>query len=323
MKSSFTLKEAIQGFVFSLGAEGKSKRTSDYYSKLLLYLVQYADEADWPGSIELITTQHIRQFLAWTGSRRIEYVTGHGCRRSHLATSNMAWPYFKAVRRFFNWLQEEGLLQDSPVRGLSYKPPASAPVQPYSVEELRKLLEVCDYDIRSGARFIGLRNKALLLLFVDSALRLSEMTGIRMSDINMEQRLIRIVGKGNKPAHCPFSDATAKVLYFYMTLRDSRAKCDALWITEEGTRFSKDGLGAWFTRLKKRAGINGSGGVHRLRHTAAIQFLRVAKDSFLLQLYLRHEDLAMSRRYTRALQLEEAVLVHRNGASPVESMGLR
>ena len=104
--------------------------------------------------------------------------------------------------------------------------------------------------------------------------------------------------------------------------RKQRAKSDRLWVTEEGRAFSVDGLVSWFHRLKKRAGVNGPGGVHRLRHTAALQYLRGAKDSFLLQLFLRHEDLAMSRRYTQGLKQEEAIEAHRNGASPVEGLGL-
>lgn len=79
---------------------------------------------------------------------------------------------------------------------------------------------------------------------------------------------------------------------------------------------------SWFARLKKHGGVNGPGGVHRLRHTAALQYLRGARDSFLLQLYLRHESLEMSRRYTKGIKAEEAIQAHRNGASPVESLGL-
>ena len=81
-------------------------------------------------------------------------------------------------------------------------------------------------------------------------------------------------------------------------------------------------MNSWFKRLKERAGVNASGGVHRLRHTAALQYLRYARDSFLLQLFLRHEDLAMTRRYTQGLKVEEAIAAHRNGASPVEGLGL-
>jgi site-specific recombinase XerD len=181
---------------------------------------------------------------------------------------------------------------------------------------------VCDLDIRSGARFTGIRNKAMLLLFIDSGLRRAEMANLRLSDLDLEDRRVRVLGKGNKIGIAPFCPKTAKALWAWLIQRKSRAKTDRLWATEEGQAFSIDGLVTWFKRLKKRAGVNGSGGVHRLRHTAALQYLRGAKNSFLLQLFLRHEDLAMSRRYTQGLKQEEAIEAHRNGASPVESLGL-
>jgi integrase len=118
------------------------------------------------------------------------------------------------------------------------------------------------------------------------------------------------------------SPKTAKALWNWLLVRRNRAKTDHLWITEEGRAFSTDGLISWFARLKSRAGVNSPGGVHRLRHTAALQYLRGAKDSFKLQLFLRHSSLDMSRRYTQGLKAEEAIEAHRNGASPVEGLGL-
>jgi len=187
---------------------------------------------------------------------------------------------------------------------------------------VKRLLAVCDLDIRTGARFVGIRNKAMLLLFIDSGLRRAEMANLRLSDLDLESRRVRVIGKGNKVGVAPFSSRTAKALWAWLVERKPRAKTDRLWITEEGRAFSVEGLVSWFTRLKKRAGVNSPGGVHRLRHTAALQYLRGARDTFLLQLFLRHESLEMSRRYTRGLKAEEAIEAHRSGASPVEGLGL-
>ena len=205
---------------------------------------------------------------------------------------------------------------------IHFKPPPEPPIEGYTIEELKRLLAVCNLDIKTGARFTGIRNKAMLLLFVDSGLRRGEMANIRLSDLDLEGRRVRILGKGNKQGVSPFSPKTAKVLWAWLIERKGRAKTDRLWVTEEGKAFSIEGLVSWFTRLKKRATVNGPGGVHRLRHSAALQYLRGAKDSFLLQLFLRHESLEMSRRYTRGLKAEEAIEAHRNGASPVEGLGL-
>ena len=148
------------------------------------------------------------------------------------------------------------------------------------------------------------------------------MAGLRLNDLDLESRRVRVMGKGGKIGIAPFSPRTAKALWAYLVERKDRAKTDAFWVTEEGVSFSVEGLDSWFGRLKKRAGITAPGGVHRLRHTAALQYLRGARDSFLLQLFLRHESLEMSRRYTQGLKAEEAIAAHRNGASPVEGLGL-
>ena len=322
IKRQIGLQDAIQGFLFSLQAEGRAVRTHQYYAKLLSHLLRYSHNQGWADDLELLTTDHIRQFLLWVGSRSFEYTAGNSSRRITKSSPSTAWPYFKAIRRFFNWTVDEGFLEESSVKDIHFKAPHSALIQPYTKDELERLIELCELDIRTGARFTGLRNKAMILLFLDSGLRLSELAQLRLSDLDLEQRLVRVVGKGNKIGMCPFSPKTAKVIWLYLLQRKQRAKCDALWITEEGTQFTVEGLGSWFTRLKKRAGVNGPGRVHRLRHTSALQYLRGARDSFLLQLFLRHEDLTMSRRYTQGLKQEEAIAAHRKGASPVEGLGL-
>jgi site-specific recombinase XerD len=226
------------------------------------------------------------------------------------------------LRRLFNWAVEEGYLESSPLRTIHFKQPQAPPIEGYSLDDLRRLLAVCDLDIKAGARFTGIRNKAMLLLFLDSAIRRAELNNLQIGDIDLENRRLRVLGKGNRVGIAPFSAKTAKALWTWLLERKARAKTDLLWIAEEGTPFSIEGLVSWFVRLKKRAGVNSTGGIHRLRHTAALEYLRGAKDSFKLQLFLRHRSLEMSRRYTRGLQQEEAFEAHRNGASPVERLGL-
>ncbi len=316
------LQDLVEGFLFSLQAEGRARRTHEYYDKLLRHLLNYSRDQRWPHRIDQLEAKHFRQFLSWVSSRSYEYNPGNSSCRFVKSKPSTAWPYYKAVRRLFNWSVEEGFLEESPVKDIHFKAPPLPPVQPYDLGELKRFLAICELDIRTGARFTGLRNKAMLLLFLDSGLRLSELAQLRLSDLDLEQRLVRVVGKGNKIGICPFSPKTAKVIWLYLLERKHQAKSDALWVTEEGGQFSVGGLSSSFVYLKKRAGVNSQGRVHRLRHTAALQYLRGAKDSFLLQLFLRHESLEMSRRYTQGLKAEEAITAHRNGASPVERLGL-
>jgi integrase/recombinase XerC len=316
------LQDLVEGFLFSLQAEGRSPQTHDFYSKYLGCLVRYSNSQSWPIHVDQLEVRHFREFLTWVASRTYQYLAGNNCKRSVQARPSKAWRYYKAIRRLFNWSIEEGLLEKSPVKGLRFKAPPPPPIQPYNLEELKRFLAVCELDTKTGAHFCGLRNKGMILLFLDSGLRTSELAFLSLSDIDLEQRIVRVVGKGKKIGICPFSSKTAKAIWLYLLERKKRAKCDALWVTEEGKQFTVSGISSWFVRLKQRAEVNSPGRVHRLRHTSALQYLRGAKDSFLLQLFLRHEDLTMSRRYTQGLKQEEAIKAHRNGASPVEGLGL-
>jgi site-specific recombinase XerD len=321
-EKNISLQDLVEGFLFSLQAEGRAPRTHEYYTKLLRHLLVFSRDQRWPHHVNQLESKHLRQFLSWVSSRSYEYNPGNGSIRFVKSKPSTAWPYYKAVRRMFNWSINEDLLQQNPAKDIHFKAPPPPAIQPYSPDELKRLLAVCELDIKTGARFIGLRNKAMILLFIDSGLRLSELAHLKLVDLNLEQRWVRVIGKGNSIGICPFSAKTAKAIWLYMLERKQRAKGDTLWVTEEGRQLSVGGLSSSFVYLKKRAGVNGQGRVHRLRHTSALQYLRGVKDSFLLQLFLRHKDLTMSRRYTQGLKQEEAIEAHRNGASPVESLRL-
>jgi site-specific recombinase XerD len=316
------LHDLLEGFLFSLKAEGKSSRTINYYQDLLLPFLNYVSSKNWSENLNQIDTQKIREFLNWTGSRNWEYNVGNGTIRNLQAKPSTAWPYFRALRRLFNWAIEEGYIESSPLKSIHFKQPKAPPVEGYTRDELQRLLAVCDLDIKNRSRFTGIRNKAMLLVFIDSGIRRSEQNQLRITDIDLDNRRLRVMGKGGKTGIAPFSAKTAKALWAWLIQRKTRANTDRLWVTEEGNPFSVDGLVSWFARLKKRAGVNGPGGIHRLRHTAALEYLRGARDSFKLQLFLRHSSLEMSRRYTQGLQQEEVFEAHRNGASPVERLGL-
>lgn len=316
------LNDLVEGFLFSLQAEGRSPRTYEYYDKLFRHLLGYSREQRWPLNINQLDTRNFRQFLAWISTRSVTYTPGHGSLRTTKPKSSHAWPYYKAIKRLFSRGIQERLIDDNLVRDIHFKAPPPPPIQPYTLDELNRFLAICEYDMKNRSSFIGLRNKAILLLFLDSGLRLNEMAKIQLSDIDLDEKLVRVPGKGSKIGICPFSARTARVIWLYLLERKERSKCNALWVTEEGNQLAQEGIGSWFTALKRKAGVTSPGGVHRLRHTSALQYLRGTRDSFLLQLFLRHEDLAMSRRYTQGLKQEEAIEAHRKGASPVESLGL-
>lgn len=317
-----TLSDLVEGFYFALQSEGRSKRTFEYYQGLLSHLLQFAYEHHWPMETERITTNHIRQFLSWVGTRTGEYITGNGCRRFLKPTPSTPFSYYRAIRRLFNWASENHLIMLNPMSEVHFKTPRQNANLPYSVDEIKTMIVVCLHYVSNGNHFLGLRNLALLLVFIDCATRLQETGSLDVSDLNLTELYIRIIGKGNKLNIVPISSDTCCILKEYLIHRNKRAKTSKLWIQQDGKELTVSGVTSVFRQLKKHASISSPGGVHRIRHFSAISYLRFTGNQFLLQKFFRHEDLATSRRYVQGLQEQEAIAAHRNGGSPVQNLKL-
>jgi len=205
------LNDLVDGFLFSIQADGRAPRTHQYYKKLLKHLLRYARNQSWPDRLGIIDITRLRQFLSWVSIRTYEYIAGNGSIRLIKPNSSAAWPYYKALRRLFNWAVEEGLLSQNPMATSLQSTSLCTNTALCCRWTEKNPCGVC-LDINTRAVFTGIRNKAMLLLFLDAGLRLKEITELRFRDLNLDQRCVRIIGKGNKPDICPFSARTAKVI---------------------------------------------------------------------------------------------------------------
>ncbi len=167
-RSSIGLHDLIEGFLFSLSAEGKSPKTAKCYQDLLYTLRSYAQQHNWSDDIQLLDVQKFREFLSWTGSREIVQNIHNGGSYIRKAKPSTAFHYFRAIRRLFNWAVDEGYIESNPISPIHFKTPSPPPVQAYSRDDLQRLLAICELDIKNGSFFTGIRNKAMLLLFIDS-----------------------------------------------------------------------------------------------------------------------------------------------------------
>ena len=165
-RESIGLRDLVEGFLFSLRAEGKANGTVEYYSYLLSPLLSYAHNQGWPDDLASLDTRRLREFLSWTGTRTYEMrVANNGGRTVKKAKPTTAWPYYRALRRLLNWAVGEGYLESSPLATIHFKPPPEPQVEGYTIDELRKLLSVCDLDIRTGAPFTGIRKNVFSSIF--------------------------------------------------------------------------------------------------------------------------------------------------------------
>ncbi len=152
-------------------------------------------------------------------------------------------------------------------------------------------------------------------MFLDTALRLSELANLKLSDINVEKGIIKIIGKSSKERLVRMGFKTQKTLWNYLTCRNSDK--DYIWIGRDNQSFTATGIAQMIRDLGKRLGISLS--PHKLRHSFAISFLRNGADPFELQIVLGHSTLEMTRRYTQALGFEDVFKRHIS-TSPVHRL---
>jgi site-specific recombinase XerD len=318
-----SLKSLVRGFVLTKQTEGKSPRTVEYYRENLRRFLWYAEKQGWCDDLRLLTGWQIKEFLGYVGSETHRWgLDGNGSESSqHKASYSTVHHYFVALSCFFNWVIQEGFSRENPMAHIKVAKPKPRVIIPYSHEEIRKMLAVCDYDYQHNAKFLASRNEAMILVLLDSGIRLSELVGITLDDIDTTKGWLKIRGKGRKERIVRIGKAAQKAIWRYLVYRPQNGRRE-LWLTEEGKPLDSSGVQSMVKRLKERAGVGGAGSIHRFRHTFALDFLRVDKNVFNLQYLLGHSDLDMVRRYTATLGMEDALKAHEK-ASPADLLSLK
>lgn len=318
-----SLKSLIKGFVLTKQTEGKSPRTVEFYAENLKRFLWYAQKQAWSDDIRMLTEWDIREFLGYVANETNRWgLSGNGSEPARRKVTNTTvHHYFVVLANFFGWVVREEFLTESPTAKIKVAKPKSKVIKPYTQEEIAKMLAVCEKDYKSNAKLLGSYNKAIVLVLLDAGVRLSELTGMMMEDVNTSNGNIRVMGKGSKERVVRIGKVAQKALWRYLMHRPDNGK-EELWLNEEGKPLHDTGIQSMIKGLKERSGTKGGGSVHRFRHTFAINFLRVDKNVFNLQYLLGHSELEMVRRYTATLGVEDALKAHEK-ASPADMMGFR
>jgi site-specific recombinase XerD len=161
----------------------------------------------------------------------------------------------------------------------------------------------------------------MILILLDTGLRLSEISNIKLRDIDLDRETIRVMGKGAQERLVRIGKTTQKALMRYILVRTD--DYEELWISQEHKPMTIAGIQIILRRLCNRAEItDAKRGPHSFRHTAATACLRNGMPETYVQTLLGHRDLRMTRRYTRTINSDDVIKAHIS-ASPVDRMGLR
>lgn len=268
------------------------------------------------------------QFAAWLGQQGSAL---QRCQRQQLF-DYLAWLYerglsprsvarqLSALRGFYRWSVCERQIDEDPT--LLVARPKIGCVLP-------KTLSEADVEALLGSpdcgTALGLRDRAMLEVLYAAGLRVSELVGLTLLQVNLRQGLVRIVGKGDKERLVPLGEEAVSWLQRY--LRDGRPvllgdqSSDALFLSQRAQGMTRQTF--WY-RLKKmaiEAGVQKSLSPHTLRHAFATHLLNHGADLRVVQLLLGHSDLSTTQIYTHVakqrLQDLHAQFHPRAGTSPL------
>ena len=295
----------IEGFLLSCKVENKSPKTITFYRDILNNFEWYLNKFN----ITTINATTIRGFLGYLKDtqHRWDSTNTHANRLVSNTTLNS---YYVSLAVLFNWAMREELITSNPMA--TVKKPK---LQHKTIEGLDQELMKTILNAFNGRSLNDLRNKAMLLMFLDTGLRLSELAGLTLSDINIEKGIIKIIGKGNKERYARIGVKTQKALWNYLAHRP--VEKEYVWLGKGNCKMTVDGIALVIRNLGKKLGIRLS--PHRLRHSFAISFLRNGANPFELQIALGHTTLEMTRKYTQALGFEDVFKRHII-ASPVDRL---
>jgi integrase/recombinase XerC len=240
------------------------------------------------------------------GDAALAEVTANDLRRFLIDKASATSPataarYYDCIKRFFAFLADDGFIHTNPMQSVA-KPRAAVPIiQPLRQEQVEAMIAAC------GSGFVGLRDRLVLLVLLDCGLRASELCGITLDDVDLEnqQFLIRH-GKGDRSRRVPFGSAVLATLRQYIA---KRAEVDTpeLVVNVYGDPVDRYRIRAIVLEAARKAGVTHPHiGPHLLRHTCAVQYLRNGGDTFSLQKVLGHSTLVMTRRYSELADTDVA-----------------
>lgn len=280
---------AVDLFLAAKGAEGASPKTTEWYR---MVLGRAARELGAERALEALTGAEVRDWLL--------------ALRQTLAPISVAG-YVRGLKVFGNWCAAEDLAEAKALRTLRRPRVPHKLVEPLSDDALRRLLD--------GA---STRDRAILLLFLDTGLRLSELAGLRTADLRVDGS-VKVMGKGARERIVPVGTTARQALVRYLRgNRASEAGAPIFRSDRGGGPLGARGIQQAFRRLKLRAGIPGRCSPHTMRHTFARSYLVNGGDAFSLQRILGHATLDMVKRY---VSLADTDLAQRHRvASPADRL---
>jgi site-specific recombinase XerD len=297
------ISDLAASFRRALRAAGKADRTLVLYGQSIRFFTDWLAAQGRPATLDQLNRHAVSAWLA--------HLIESGNEPSTVATR------LRGLRRFCRWLEVEGEVDKAPTAGVEMPARNDKPVRVLSDDELAALIKVCQvprgkagtYDRKI---FDGRRDETMVRLLADCGLRVSELVGLTLDDLDLDREVVFVVGKGNRPRAVPYGARTGQCVDRYLRIRPAHpygAKTNRLILSERGP-MSADGVRWRLELLGTKAGVEGLH-PHAFRHSFAHRWLADGgQERDLMHLAGWRSD-AMLAVYARSTAVQRAHDAHR------------
>ena len=260
-----TSNDMLESFLTAKQLEGRSSKTIQRYKYIISKLLIFSNT-----NIRAITVYHLRRFLIEMKNRGNADSTLQGVR--------------EIFSSFFNWLQKQHLIENNPCCNLAPIKCAKKVRLPFTNAEIQQLKQQCNC----------IRDKAIVCFLLSSGCRISEMTALNRTDVDLKNLQCKVIGKGNKQRIVYIDDVTALMLRRYLISR--KDTLEPLFIGQRKQRLMPGGVREMLRNIGKRANISNVH-PHRFRRTLATNLINRGMPVQEVAKILGHEKLDTTMQY--------------------------
>ncbi len=274
---------SIGSFLADLRAERQaSSHTLRSYHDDMEIFTRYLEENHSDPTI--VDPARLRRYSAW--------LNGQGYAASTIARR------LASLRSFYRYLRRQGTVTTDPTSGLR---------NPKRPQRLPRLLRIDDVirllDAIPVHTALGVRDRAMLETLYGGGLRVSELVGLNLDDIDFESDLVRVRGKGRRERLSPIGPMAMRWIHHYLPIRQPKSAGEqAVFLNRYGTRLTTRSVGRLLEDHLARAGLTGAASPHTLRHSFATHLLDRGADLRSVQELLGHRNLTTTQIYTHVTQ---------------------
>lgn len=269
----------VKAFMESLTLRNLSYFTKRHHEGNFRGVNRLLTSLDYPTAPITISTDHLKKAIIKAFELKLSPTT-----INH---------YIRTTQQFFAFLLEEGYLLGDPAKPLKKVKAPKVIIEAFTVDQVRELIAM-----PNKKTFVGFRDYCIMLVLLDTGLRLSELLNIRLDDVDLQQRKIKVMGKGAKERYVYFNTTTRDALKRYMDVRGQNLFHSFLWISREDGPLKRETIQERLAQYGQQAGLkNVRVSPHTFRHTFAKLFILNGGNTLALQNLLGHSTLEMVRHY--------------------------